>query len=35
MLNLKLPYPKQIDRAVPANMICGLQDPQNNSKNPH
>lgn len=27
MENLKLAYPKMIDVAVPANMICGLQDP--------
>ena len=27
MENLNLPYPKQIDRAVPANMLCGLQGP--------
>lgn len=27
MANLNLPYPKQIDKAVPANMVCGLQDP--------
>ncbi|KAF5481517.1 hypothetical protein F2P56_002161 [Juglans regia] len=26
MENLKLPYPKMIDIAVPANMVCGLQD---------
>ncbi|KAL8235446.1 hypothetical protein R6Q59_021546 [Mikania micrantha] len=26
MENLKLPYPKMIDAAVPANMVCGLQD---------
>ncbi|CAD5118317.1 DgyrCDS7030 [Dimorphilus gyrociliatus] len=26
MNNLNLPYPKKIDRALPANMICGLQD---------
>ncbi|KAK6471514.1 persulfide dioxygenase ETHE1 [Huso huso] len=26
MNNLALPYPKQIDRAVPANLLCGLQD---------
>jgi sulfur dioxygenase len=24
MANLNLPYPKQIDRAVPANMVCGI-----------
>ena len=24
MANLGLPYPKQIDRAVPANLKCGL-----------
>ncbi|KAL2943410.1 Persulfide dioxygenase ETHE1-like protein mitochondrial [Bienertia sinuspersici] len=27
MENLKLAYPKMIDVAVPANMVCGLQDP--------
>eukprot|EP00262_Sarcandra_glabra_P021246 TRINITY_DN8868_c0_g1_i2.p1 TRINITY_DN8868_c0_g1~~TRINITY_DN8868_c0_g1_i2.p1 ORF type:complete len:310 (-),score=46.15 TRINITY_DN8868_c0_g1_i2:188-1117(-) len=27
MEKLKLPYPKMIDIAVPANMVCGLQDP--------
>ncbi|KAF8408906.1 hypothetical protein HHK36_004976 [Tetracentron sinense] len=26
MENLNLPYPKMIDVAVPANMVCGLQD---------
>ncbi|GMJ05361.1 glyoxalase II 3, GLYOXALASE 2-3, ETHYLMALONIC ENCEPHALOPATHY PROTEIN1, ETHE1-LIKE [Hibiscus trionum] len=26
MQNLNLPYPKMIDVAVPANMVCGLQD---------
>ncbi|XP_042025616.1 persulfide dioxygenase ETHE1 homolog, mitochondrial-like [Salvia splendens] len=26
MANLNLSYPKMIDRAVPANMVCGLQD---------
>ncbi|KAL6144203.1 hypothetical protein ACLB2K_054898 [Fragaria x ananassa] len=26
MKNLKLAYPKMIDVAVPANMVCGLQD---------
>ncbi|PAA46443.1 hypothetical protein BOX15_Mlig008923g1, partial [Macrostomum lignano] len=26
MNNLNLPYPKQIDTALPANMICGMQD---------
>lgn len=25
--DLKLAYPKMIDVAVPANMVCGLQDP--------
>ena len=34
MSSLNLPYPKQMDRAVPANMICGLQDTQNH-KNSH
>ena len=24
--DLNLPYPKMIDLAVPANMVCGLQD---------
>ncbi|GAB2284267.1 Polypeptide N-acetylgalactosaminyltransferase 3 [Dionaea muscipula] len=27
MQNLNLSYPKMIDIAVPANMVCGLQDP--------
>lgn len=27
MNNLNLPHPKQIDKAVPANNICGLKDP--------
>ncbi|KAK3098046.1 hypothetical protein FSP39_015562 [Pinctada imbricata] len=26
MEDLNLPYPKQIDKALPANMVCGLQD---------
>lgn len=26
MKDLKLPHPKQIDVAVPANMLCGIQD---------
>ena len=26
MRNLNLPYPKQIDRALPANMVCGLHN---------
>ncbi|KAJ0230052.1 Persulfide dioxygenase ETHE1 [Hirschfeldia incana] len=26
MSNLNLPYPKMIDVALPANMVCGLQD---------
>lgn len=26
MANLNLPYPKQIDRALPANLKCGCQD---------
>ncbi|XP_060067343.1 persulfide dioxygenase ETHE1, mitochondrial-like [Ylistrum balloti] len=26
MANLKLPYPKQIDRALPANLVCGVFD---------
>ncbi|KAK3236781.1 Polypeptide N-acetylgalactosaminyltransferase 3 [Cymbomonas tetramitiformis] len=26
MDNLGLPYPKKIDAAVPANMVCGIQD---------
>ncbi|XP_042477217.1 persulfide dioxygenase ETHE1 homolog, mitochondrial [Macadamia integrifolia] len=29
MENLNLAYPKMIDVAVPANMVCGLQDPMN------
>ena len=24
MQNLGLPYPKQIDKAVPANLVCGV-----------
>lgn len=27
MNNLNLPYPKKIDIAVPANRVCGIQDP--------
>lgn len=27
MENLNLPYPKMMDKAVPANLVCGLQDP--------
>lgn len=30
MDDLKLPYPKQIDRAVPANMVCGMFDTDQN-----
>ncbi|KAK7492156.1 hypothetical protein BaRGS_00016630 [Batillaria attramentaria] len=26
MKNLNLPYPKQIDRALPANMVCGVYE---------
>eukprot|EP00286_Rhodomonas_abbreviata_P021438 CAMPEP_0181292044 /NCGR_PEP_ID=MMETSP1101-20121128/2293_1 /TAXON_ID=46948 /ORGANISM="Rhodomonas abbreviata, Strain Caron Lab Isolate" /LENGTH=236 /DNA_ID=CAMNT_0023396481 /DNA_START=16 /DNA_END=726 /DNA_ORIENTATION=- len=26
MANLGLPYPKQIDRALPLNLVCGIQD---------
>jgi sulfur dioxygenase len=26
MNNLGLPYPKQIDRALPLNLMCGVQD---------
>ncbi|EKX34149.1 hypothetical protein GUITHDRAFT_155822 [Guillardia theta CCMP2712] len=26
MNNLGLPYPKQIDRALPLNLVCGIQD---------
>jgi sulfur dioxygenase len=26
MDNLGLPYPKQIDKALPLNMVCGIQD---------
>lgn len=26
MNNLNLPYPKKISLAVPANMVCGVQD---------
>ena len=26
MENLNLPYPKQIDKALPLNMVCGLQE---------
>jgi sulfur dioxygenase len=29
MTNLGLPYPKQIDRAVPANLKCGVDFPYN------
>ncbi|XP_043540587.1 persulfide dioxygenase ETHE1, mitochondrial-like, partial [Chiloscyllium plagiosum] len=32
MNNLNLPYPKQIDEALPANMVCGLQG---NPDEPH
>lgn len=31
MENLKLAYPKMIDVAVPANMVCGLQDVEDNT----
>ncbi|KAM7267157.1 hypothetical protein ACFE04_009323 [Oxalis oulophora] len=31
MANLNLPYPKMIDVAVPANMVCGLQDLPSNA----
>ncbi|KAK3165019.1 hypothetical protein QOZ80_1AG0027890 [Eleusine coracana subsp. coracana] len=27
MENLNLPYPKMMDVAVPANLVCGIQDP--------
>ncbi|KAK1258818.1 hypothetical protein QJS04_geneDACA024414 [Acorus gramineus] len=30
MENLNLPYPKKMDIAVPANLVCGLQDLVNN-----
>ena len=26
MAGLKLPYPKQIDAALPLNLVCGYQD---------
>lgn len=26
MANLNLPYPAQIDRALPANLVCGIQN---------
>jgi len=26
MKNLNLPYPKQIDKSLPANLVCGLQE---------
>ena len=26
MNNLNLPYPKQIDKSLPANLVCGLQE---------
>jgi len=26
MENLKLAYPKQIDKAVPANLMCGIEE---------
>lgn len=32
MKNLNLPYPKQIDRALPANMMCGIQEEQEAQK---
>ncbi|KAL3884289.1 hypothetical protein ACJMK2_024437 [Sinanodonta woodiana] len=32
MKELNLPYPKQIDRALPANMVCGLQVPPEEAK---
>nr|QCY41192.1 persulfide dioxygenase [Sinonovacula constricta] len=28
MKNLNLPYPKQIDKALPANLVCGIQEEQ-------
>ncbi|KAF5187848.1 Persulfide dioxygenase ethe1-like protein [Thalictrum thalictroides] len=34
MENLNLPYPKMIDIAVPANMVCGLQDLTKRSSEP-
>ncbi len=27
MNNLNLPYPKKIDASLPANMVCGIQEP--------
>ena len=27
LADLNLPYPKMIDVAVPANLVCGIQDP--------
>lgn len=32
MKNLNLPYPKQIDRALPANMVCGIQPEEEQSQ---
>ena len=26
MANLNLPYPKMIDQALPANLVCGITD---------
>jgi len=26
MNNLGLPYPKQIDKALPLNLVCGIQE---------
>ncbi|XP_058095305.1 persulfide dioxygenase ETHE1 homolog, mitochondrial-like isoform X1 [Magnolia sinica] len=34
MENLNLPYPKMMDAAVPANMVCGLQDVAGKVKEP-
>lgn len=31
MANLGLPYPKKIDKAVPANMVCGICDDEADS----
>ncbi|XP_072026622.1 uncharacterized protein [Amphiura filiformis] len=32
MENLNLPYPKAIDRALPANLVCGIIDPPKEDK---
>jgi sulfur dioxygenase len=35
MNNLNLPYPKQIDRAVPANKECGVYEIPDEASNAH